>query len=341
MSAGSADERFMDRALTPAENGRGRASPNPLVGCVLVVDGTVVGEGWHHRAGLPHAEVEALRAAGERARGATANVTLEPCNHHGRTPPFTEALLDAGVARVVIASPDPNPITEGAGVRRLREGGVTVSVGVREVEAAAQNEVFFTLQRERRPFVLYKTAMTLDGNLATRTGQSRWSTGEAARTRVHRWRNELDAVAVGIDTVLLDDPRLTARVEQGRTPLKVVFDSVARTPPEARLFEPDETGPPARVLLFCTHKAAPARLEALRARMENAMQLRDIGIGAHILADLGVHKLRLLTNKPRKVAALKGYGLEIVERVPLHAGQNPYDERYLNTKIAKLGHLAD
>jgi diaminohydroxyphosphoribosylaminopyrimidine deaminase / 5-amino-6-(5-phosphoribosylamino)uracil reductase len=265
-SATGADERFMMRALDLAEQGRGHVSPNPLVGCVLVRDGAVVGEGWHRRAGEPHAEVEALRAAGERARGATAYVTLEPCNHHGRTPPCTEALLTAGVARVVVAALDPNPITDGAGVRRLREAGVEVAVGVLEEEAEAQNEVFRTVHRERRPFVLYKTAMTLDGKIATRTGRSRWITGERARERVQRWRAELNAVAVGINTVLLDDPQLTARIPGGRTPVKVVFDSVARTPVGARLFEPDPAGRPARVILFVTEKAPGARVEALRQR---------------------------------------------------------------------------
>jgi len=256
----------MRRALALAERGRGHVSPNPLVGCVLVREGEVVGEGWHRRAGEPHAEVEALTAAGERARGATAYVTLEPCDHTGRTPPCTEALIHAGVRRAVVAALDPNPVTDGAGVRRLREAGVEVEVGLAREEAEAQNEVFRVAQLHGRPFVLYKTAMTLDGKIATRAGRSRWITGEAARERVQRWRNELDGVAVGINTVLLDDPLLTSRIEGGRTPVKVVFDSVARTPPTARLFEPDAAGVPARVVLFATAKASPERVAALRER---------------------------------------------------------------------------
>lgn len=256
----------MERALALAERGRGRVSPNPMVGCVLARDGAVVGEGWHRRAGEPHAEVEALRAAGARARGATAYVTLEPCNHHGRTPPCTEALIDAGVARVVVATLDPNPVTDGRGVARLRAAGLDVEVGVKRREAEAQTEAFRVAQREGRPWVLYKTAMTLDGKIATRTGRSRWITGPRARQRVQRWRDELDAVAVGVNTVLLDDPQLTARVDGGRTPLKVVFDSVARTPPTARLFEPDAGGEPARVVLFVTDRASPHRLAPLQER---------------------------------------------------------------------------
>lgn len=266
LGGADADARFMDRALALAEEGRGRVSPNPMVGCVLVAGGEVVGEGWHRRAGAPHAEIEALTAAAERARGATAYVTLEPCNHQGRTPPCTEALLTAGVGRVVIAALDPNPNVRGGGAERLEAAGVPVTLGVRGAEASAQNEAFFTAHRELRPFVLYKTAMTLDGKLATRTGRSRWITGEAARARVQRWRDEFDGVVVGINTVLLDDPQLTARVPGGRTPVKVVFDSVARTPSTAKLLEPDERGEAARVVIFATDKAAPTRVSALRER---------------------------------------------------------------------------
>jgi diaminohydroxyphosphoribosylaminopyrimidine deaminase / 5-amino-6-(5-phosphoribosylamino)uracil reductase len=256
----------MRRALALAEHGRPAASPNPLVGCVIVAGDEVVGEGWHARAGEPHAEVIALQAAGERARGATAYVTLEPCDHHGRTPPCTGALLAAGVARVVIATADPNPLVDGRGAQRLRAAGVDVSVGLLASEAQEQNAAFFTAQRLGRPWVRYKTAMTLDGKIATRTGQSRWITGEASRALVQRWRHESDAVAVGVTTVLLDDPRLTARIAGGRTPRKVVFDSVGRTPPGAALFEPDDDGVAARVTLMVGPSAPAARLDALRER---------------------------------------------------------------------------
>src|SRR5690606_39696851 len=205
------DAAFMRLALALAERGRGRVSPNPLVGCVVVKDGEVVGEGWHARAGGPHAEVAALAAAGDRARGATVYVTLEPCDHHGRTPPCTEALLAAGLDRVVAATLDPNPLVDARGVARLKQGGVQVDVGLLARQAEQQNEVFRVAPRERRPFVPYQTAMSLDGKIAVRTGRSRWITGESSRDRVHRWRDEFDAVAVGINTVLLDDPALTTR----------------------------------------------------------------------------------------------------------------------------------
>ena len=254
MSAGGSEplaehERFMVQALDlaekGAEKGRGRTSPNPLVGCVIVKDGEVIGRGWHERAGEPHAEVNALKRCGRRARkrteGATVYVTLEPCSHHGRTPPCTDALINAKVRRVVIAAEDPNPKVNG--IETLQSAGIEVVTGVLQSEAEQQNEVFRTVQRNQRPFVLYKTAMTLDGKIATRTGRSRWITGKAARDLVQVWRDELDAVAVGINTVLLDDPLLTSRLERGHTPTKVIFDSVARTPVDAKLFGPRPARP--------------------------------------------------------------------------------------------------
>jgi diaminohydroxyphosphoribosylaminopyrimidine deaminase/5-amino-6-(5-phosphoribosylamino)uracil reductase len=205
------DEALLERALELAERGRGTAAPNPLVGAVLVRDGEVGGEGWHVRAGGPHAEVAALAAAGERARGATLYVTLEPCAHHGRTPPCADALIAAGVARVVAAAGDPNPETDGRGFERLRAAGVEVELpgGEPERRARAQNEAFRVWVSERRPFVVYKAAITLDGRVTV--PGSRWVTGEESRRRVHELRARMDAVAVGMGTVRADDPQLTAR----------------------------------------------------------------------------------------------------------------------------------
>lgn len=256
----------MRRAFELAEAGRGRVSPNPLVGCVLVApDGAVVGEGWHAYVGGQHAEVAALAAAGAEARGATAYVTLEPCDHHGRTGPCTDALLAAGVARVVVAVEDPDERVRGRGLEKLRAAGVEVEVGLLAEQAEAQNEAYLTSRREERPFVLYKTAMSLDGKIAVRSGRSRWITGEAARERVHRMRSEFDAIAVGVNTVLLDDPALTTRLDGGRTPVKVVFDSVARTPPGARLFVAGPDGDAATVLIYVTEAAPSVRVAALEA----------------------------------------------------------------------------
>ena len=220
------DREWLERALELAERGRGRTAPNPVVGAVLVRGGEAVGEGWHERAGGPHAEVVALEAAGERARGATLYVTLEPCAHHGRTPPCAEALVAAGVARVVAAVGDPNPETNGTGFARLREAGVEVELPGGELEwrARVQNEAFRVWVTEHRPFVLYKAAVTLDGRVTV--PGSRWVTGEESRRRVHELRARMDAVAVGMGTVRADNPALTARdVGAERQPRRLAFGS--------------------------------------------------------------------------------------------------------------------
>ncbi|HEU4449136.1 MAG TPA: bifunctional diaminohydroxyphosphoribosylaminopyrimidine deaminase/5-amino-6-(5-phosphoribosylamino)uracil reductase RibD, partial [Gaiellaceae bacterium] len=218
------DERHLERALELAERGRGTTAPNPVVGAVLVRDGDVVGEGWHERPGGQHAEVVALAEAGERARGATLYVTLEPCAHHGRTPPCADAVAAAGVARVVAAVGDPNPETDGAGFERLRAAGVEVELPGGELEwrARAQNEAFRVWVRDRRPFVAYKAATTLDGRVTV--PGSRWVSGEESRRRVHELRAGVDAVAVGMGTVRADAPALTARgVGAVRQPRRLAF----------------------------------------------------------------------------------------------------------------------
>jgi diaminohydroxyphosphoribosylaminopyrimidine deaminase / 5-amino-6-(5-phosphoribosylamino)uracil reductase len=282
------DEQMMRRALALAERGRASTAPNPMVGCVVAHGDEVVGEGWHERAGEPHAEVHALRAAGARARGATAYVTLEPCAHTGRTPPCVDALLTAGVARVVIAAGDPDPRVAGRGVARLREAGVEVTLGVLEADADAQNVAYRTQRSLGRPWVRYKTAMTLDGKIATRTGRSRWITGDASRALVQRWRSEHDLVAVGVTTVLRDDPRLTARVDGGRTPHKLVFDSVARTPGAAALFAPDDAGVAARVTIAVGPRATEARVAALRDRGATVL-VSDDGRGRPSVSETLAH----------------------------------------------------
>jgi diaminohydroxyphosphoribosylaminopyrimidine deaminase/5-amino-6-(5-phosphoribosylamino)uracil reductase len=220
------DRRHLERALELAERGRGTTRPNPVVGAVVVKDGEVVGEGWHERPGAPHAEVVALAAAGARARGATLYVTLEPCAHHGRTPPCVDAVVEAGVARVVAAAPDPDPRTNGRGLARLREAGIAVEAADEEVAARArrQNEAFRTAVALGRPFVTYKVAATLDGRVAAPSGEARWISGEESRRLVHELRAASDAVAVGMGTVRADNPRLTARdVGAKRQPRRLAF----------------------------------------------------------------------------------------------------------------------
>ena len=235
------DREAMARALELAAHGLETAQPNPRVGCVIARDGRIVGEGWHARAGEAHAEVMALRAAGAAAAGATAYVTLEPCAHHGRTPPCVDALLQARVARVVFAVADPNPRVNGLGARQLRERGVQVESGLLAPEAEALNEGFFKRMRTGRPWVRVKIAMSLDGRTALANGASRWITAAAAREDVQRWRARSSAILTGVGTVLADDPRLDVRLSEPRNGprpplLRVVLDSRLRMPVEARLF---------------------------------------------------------------------------------------------------------
>jgi diaminohydroxyphosphoribosylaminopyrimidine deaminase/5-amino-6-(5-phosphoribosylamino)uracil reductase len=231
-----ADGRAMARALQLAGNGLYSTDPNPRVGCVLLRDGATVGEGWHERAGGPHAEVAALTAAGAAARGATAYVTLEPCNHFGRTPPCSLALIEAGVSRVVYAIDDPNPEVAGAGAARLREHGITVDSGLMAAEAATLNAGYLKRRRSGRPYVRVKLAASLDGRTALASGESRWITSKAARTDVQHFRARSSVVLTGIGTILADDPAMNVRIEESRRqPLRVVLDSTLRTPPEARV----------------------------------------------------------------------------------------------------------
>jgi diaminohydroxyphosphoribosylaminopyrimidine deaminase/5-amino-6-(5-phosphoribosylamino)uracil reductase len=236
--ADAADRRHMARAIALAWRGLGTTDPNPRVGCVIVRDGEVVGEGWHERAGEPHAEVHALRAAGDRARGATAYVSLEPCCHQGRTPPCTGALVAAGVARVVYGCGDPNPRVAGGGAALLAAAGIAVEGGVLEAEARAVNLGFIARMARGRPWLRVKTAVSLDGRTALADGRSRWITGPDARRDVQRLRARSSAIVTGIGTVLADDPELTVRDEPAgsvRPPVRVVLDSGLRLPPGARL----------------------------------------------------------------------------------------------------------
>lgn len=229
------DRAWMRRALHIAE--KGFTHPNPMVGCVIVQHGKKIGEGFHPLAGQPHAEVFALRQAGVLARGATAYVSLEPCCHYGRTPPCAKALIESGISRVVVAMIDPNPKVSGCGVEELRRAGIQVDVGLFERESSKLNEAFLHYQITRKPFVILKCAMTLDGKISTRAGDSQWITSESTRQVVHKLRAQVGAILCGIGTVLADDPSLTARpeIQFPRQPLRVVLDSHLRIPLESSL----------------------------------------------------------------------------------------------------------
>ncbi|WP_374337133.1 bifunctional diaminohydroxyphosphoribosylaminopyrimidine deaminase/5-amino-6-(5-phosphoribosylamino)uracil reductase RibD [Methyloversatilis sp.] len=258
------DTRFMARALTLAARGLWSTAPNPRVGCVLVRERSIVGEGWHERAGEAHAEIVALRIAGEAARGATAYVTLEPCSHHGRTPPCADALVNAGVARVVAAMQDPNPLVAGRGLARLRAAGIATECGLLEADARELNIGFVSRMTRGTPWVRLKTASTLDGVTALSNGVSQWITGAAARRDGHRWRARACAVLSGIGTVIEDDPSLTVReVDTPRQPLRIVVDARLQLTPQARLFADIGRSP---VLVACTSDDTP-----------KAQVLRDAG----------------------------------------------------------------
>lgn len=271
----TADHAFMARALRLAARGLYTTDPNPRVGCVLVKDGQVVGEGWHRRAGGPHAEIEALRAAGEAARGATAYVSLEPCSHHGRTPPCADALIEAGVARVVAALEDPNPQVAGQGLARLAAAGIRTACGLLEAEAAEINRGFIRRMHTGRPWVTAKLAMSLDGRTALAHGESKWITGDASRRDVHRLRARSSAILTGVATVLADDPALTARLEGEDIlqPLRVVLDSRLRIPANAQLVRQEGD------TLILTVSDAAVWCKALEARGFQVVRLPDDGAG--------------------------------------------------------------
>ena len=275
MSA-EADRFYMGLALELARRGVGRTSPNPAVGCVVVREGRVIGRGFHPAAGQPHAEIFALQEAGEAARGADLFVTLEPCAHRGRTPPCTDRLIEAGLRRVVAAMEDPNPAVAGRGLARLREAGVAVAVGVEETQARRLNEAFALSIRERRAFVHLKLAATLDGRIATRSGDSRWVSCEESRRRVHGLRDACGAVVVGVGTAVADDPLLTVRVADRpeRHILRGILDPDLRAPPSLRLFARPGSD---HTVVACSSGAAPAAARALGETGARILRLPTAG----------------------------------------------------------------
>jgi diaminohydroxyphosphoribosylaminopyrimidine deaminase/5-amino-6-(5-phosphoribosylamino)uracil reductase len=295
-------EPFMRLAIAEAEKGQGRTSPNPAVGAVVVRDGRVVGRGHHARAGGPHAEVVALAAAGGRARGADLYTTLEPCDHFGKTPPCSRAVIAAGVRRVFVGSRDPNPKVNGRGMARLRRAGVQVVTDVLREACDRLNAPWFHFITTGRPYVTLKAAITLDGRIATGSGDSRWVTGEAARAEVHRLRDRVDAVVVGAGTALADDPLLTTRLPGGggRDPVRVVLDSRLRLPRRLHLFHPESAAPTLVAHVTEREPRLGAGVEPLRCRAgrDGRVDLADLlarlrarGV-AHVLVEGGgeVHR---------------------------------------------------
>ncbi|MGI6065595.1 MAG: bifunctional diaminohydroxyphosphoribosylaminopyrimidine deaminase/5-amino-6-(5-phosphoribosylamino)uracil reductase RibD [Bacillota bacterium] len=257
------DELFMKKALELARLAEGWTSPNPMVGAIVVRDGRIIGQGYHQRAGTPHAEVHALRMAGKEAKGSTLYVTLEPCCHYGRTPPCVDTILEAQVARVVTAMEDPNPKVAGGGLKKLRQNGVEITTGVLENEARVLNEIFLKSITAALPYIAVKSALTLDGKIATKTGSSRWITGHEARLKAHRLRHIHDGVLVGIGTILADNPQLTVRIpgETLKNPVRIVIDSSLRITPDAQVLNQSQ----APTLIY-TARPAAEKMEKLKSQ---------------------------------------------------------------------------
>lgn len=290
------DKKYMQRALDLAEKGRGWTAPNPLVGAVLVKDGRIIGQGYHEDYGGPHAEVHAVASASEEAEGSTLYVNLEPCSHTGKTSPCADLLIEKKIKKVVVGMLDPNPLVAGRGIAKLRKAGIEVVTGVLEKESQKLNEIFSAYILSRRPFVVMKTAMSLDGKIATATGQSQWISGEASRKQVHQLRHDLSGIMVGIGTVLADDPSLTARLPKSRQPVRIIVDSHLRIPLDAKVLEDQKE---ARTLIAATEAADQEKKDGLAERgievlttqsLDDRVDLRDL---MKILGQKGIDSILL------------------------------------------------
>ena len=292
------DRKYMARALQLALRGAGHTRPNPMVGAVLVKDGRIIGEGWHKQYGGPHAEVNAFASATEDPEGATLYVSLEPCSHYGKTPPCADLIMRKKVARVVAALEDPNPLVSGRGFRKLRANGIRVTGGVLAEEARHINDVFLTYVTRKRPFVLYKAAMSLDGTIACHTGESQWISSEKSREEVQRLRGILSGIMVGAGTVIADNPRLTCRMEEYENPARIIVDGKLRVPLESRIFHE-----PGRNIILTTSEASPDKKKALE--------------------NLGVELIEADSEEPGKVdlkSAMLALGIKGVDGILLEGG---------------------
>ncbi len=339
------DYSYMKEALRFAAKGRGRTSPNPMVGAVVVRDEAVIGKGYHQKAGTPHAEIHALNEAGMGAHGSVLYVTLEPCCHRGRTLPCVDFIIRSKVKRVVIAMMDPNPLVNGMGVRKLMDAGIKVDVGILKNEARELNEFFIHYITRNKPFVILKAAVTLDGRIATRSGDSKWITGEAARERGHEIRNSVDAIMVGVNTILKDNPSLTTRLPgiESRDPARIILDSHLRTPLDARVVLNDS---PAKTYIFADGDAARERIKAYQDKgvtvlvSKKSFHRLDL---TQVLEDLGrmeITSLLIEGGAEMHASALK---LGIVDRVVFFVAPKILGGGASKDAIANLGidHIQD
>lgn len=306
----------MKEALSLAASMAGRTSPDPMVGAVVVSNGRVISRGRHAEAGTPHAEAIAIKKAGRRAKGATLYLNLEPCSHYGNNPPCSDSILRSGIKKVVACMKDPNPLVSGRGFRKLREAGIKVEVGLFEEEAKKLNEYFIKYITKKRPFVILKSAMSLDGKISTRVGESEWISGEASRRLVHKMRNEVDAIMTGIGTVLTDDPRLTVRMIKGRTrnPLKIIIDPFARVPLKSNVL----LNEPWKAIVVVSEQASKARaskienLDASVIRMKARKGMIDLGKLMDVLGGMGIMSVMIETGGGLAASAIES---DIVDKI--------------------------
>ena len=266
------DKFYMNIALQLAKKGKGKVNPNPLVGAIIVRDGVILGRGYHKEYGKAHAEVNAFLDAKEDITGATMYVTLEPCSHYGKTPPCVERIIENKISRVVIGMIDPNPLVAGKGIEKLKKSGITVTVGVLEEECRKLNEVFIKYITKNEPFVVLKTAMSLDGKIATSRGESKWITGEKARNEVHNLRNELEAIMVGVDTVIIDNPELTCRLENGRNPIRIIVDSTLKILLNSKVLKNQDE---AKTIVATKKEAIEEKVKKLEALGVTVLKISD------------------------------------------------------------------
>lgn len=290
------DSNYMKRALELAELGRGRTSPNPVVGAVIVKEGRIIGEGYHRKYGQAHAEVEAFNSAVESVEGADMYITLEPCSHYGKTPPCAKAIVDNKIKRVYVGLIDPNPLVSGKGIEIMRKSGVEVITGVMEKECKDINEIFFKYIITHKPFVVLKTAMTLDGKISTYKGDSKWISCEESRLIVHKMRNSLTGIMVGINTILKDNPMLTTRIEDGRNPIRIVVDSNLRISEDTNVLNINQNE---RCIILTTNKASLKKIEAIKRKgaeiiiTNNKNGKVDINNAMEILGDMKIDSILL------------------------------------------------
>ncbi|MCC5889971.1 MAG: bifunctional diaminohydroxyphosphoribosylaminopyrimidine deaminase/5-amino-6-(5-phosphoribosylamino)uracil reductase RibD [Alkalibacterium sp.] len=312
------DEFYMKRALELAVKAKGHTSPNPMVGAVIVKDNRIIGEGYHQKAGEPHAEVNAVQSAEESVKGATIYVTLEPCSHFGKTPPCSDLIIRSEFKKVVVATLDPNPLVAGRGLKRIEEAGIEVEVGVCEKESVQMNEVFNYFITTKQPFTVMKYAMTLDGKIATETGQSKWISSKESREHAHRLRGELSGIMAGIGTVLKDNPQLTCRVPGYGNPIRIVVDSQLRIPLDAAVLADQNE---AKTVILTTQYASEEKLKALEAMSIEVIKVRDtdkrvdLSEAMQVLGEKGIDSILLEGGGKLNASALEA---GIVNKVTIY-----------------------